>query len=88
MPRKSKLNKFMDKYNELAYMQDIPHTISTGNKKVDKLIAKVTRKVSDVAIKNPKLKIGMKIAEKSYPYVEDSAAWVARVKTAYKESKK
>lgn len=23
MPRKSRLNKFMDKYNELAYMQDI-----------------------------------------------------------------
>lgn len=40
MPRKTNNNcsvkSFINKFNELKYMTDIPHTVSTGNKFVDK----------------------------------------------------
>ena len=34
------------------------------------------------------VKAGSKVAEKSYPYIEDVGAWTARVYTAYEETHK
>jgi len=74
------------KFNELKYMTDIPHTISTGNKFIDKSIAKYGAKAAELAIKSPAGKIIAKAAEKAYPYVEKGAANIARAKVAYTES--
>jgi len=94
MPRNSK--NFMDKYRELEYMQDIDHSFSTGNRFMDKQIAKTTTKLVNKGInylvKDPRIKLavkaGSKVAEKSYPYIEDVGAWTARVYTAYEETHK
>lgn len=48
-------------------MTDISHTISTGNKVVDKAIAKYGAKVSRVVVKNPIAKLAVKMSEKAYP---------------------
>ena len=73
-------------------MQDISHTISTGNKSVDKAIVKTVKAGVNMFVKNPVLKAGLntglKIGEKVYPYVEDAGAFVARVSTAYKETRR
>lgn len=74
------------KFNELKYMTDIPHKISTGNKFIDKSIAKYGAKAAGFAIKSPAGKIIAKAAEKAYPYVERGAANIARAKVAYTES--
>ena len=88
----NKVNNFRKKYKELSYMQDISHTISTGNKKVDKAIVGAVSIRVNSFVKDPRLKAGLnaglKIAKKIYPYVEDAGAFVARVNTAYKESRK
>ncbi len=74
------------KFNELKYMTDISHTISTGNKVVDKAIAKYGAKVSRVVVKNPIAKLAVKKSEKAYPYIEKGGANIARAKVAYKEA--
>ena len=90
MPNSS--GNFRKKYNDLAYMQDISHTISTGNKSVDKAIVKAVNVGVNTFVKNPALKTGLKtglkIGEKVYPYIEDAGAFTDRVSTAYKESRK
>ena len=58
---KSFINKFINKFNELKYMTDIPHTVSTGNKFVDKNIAKYGAKVISGLVKSPKGKIAVKV---------------------------
>lgn len=88
----NRIDKFRKKYKELSYMQDISHTISTGNKRVDKAIVNLATKGVNTYVKDPRLKaglnVGLKIAQKTYPYIEDAGAFVARVNMAYKESKK
>lgn len=89
MPKKTNNNcsarKLINKFNELKYMTDIPHTISTGNKLIDKTIAKYGAKIVSVGVKSPKGKIAVKIGEKAYPYIEKGGANIARAKAAYKE---
>lgn len=89
MPRKTSNNcstrGFINKFNELQYMTDIPHSISTGNKFIDKTVAKYGAKIVSVAVKSPKGKIAVKVGEKAYPYIEKGGANIARAKTAYNE---
>ncbi len=66
-------------------MTDIPHTISTGNKFIDKNIARYGRNIMEKFIKDPRAKMFVKIAEKAYPYIENGAANLARAKAAYEE---
>lgn len=88
-PRKTNNNcsvkSFINKFNELKYMTDIPHTVSTGNKFVDKNIAKYGAKVISGLVKSPKGKIAVKVGEKAYPYIEKGGANIARAKAAYNE---
>ena len=94
MPRNGK--NFIDKYRELGYMQDIDHSFSIGNRFMDKQIVKTTAKLVNKGInylvKDPKVKLavkaGSKVAEKSYPYIEDVGAWTDRVYTADEETHK
>ncbi len=90
MPRKTNndcsVKGIVKKFNELKYMTDIPHTISTGNKFIDKNIAKYGAKAARVVIKNPIAKGAVKIGEKAYPYIEKGGANIARAKAAYTES--
>ena len=83
--KESSLKKFINKFNDLEYMTDIPHTISTGNKFIDKNIAKYGRKIMEKLIKDPRAKMFVKISEKAYPYIENGAANLARAKAAYEE---
>ena len=76
---------FVNKFNELNYMKDIPHTISTGNKIVDKGIAKIGSTMLNLVIKDPRLKMIAKAGEKMYPYIEDAGARLAQIKAAYSE---
>ena len=73
MPRKTNNNcsvkSFINKFNELKYMTYIPHTVSTGNKFVDKNIAKYGAKVISGLVKYPKGKIAVKVGEKAYPFL-------------------
>lgn len=92
MPR-AKLNNsnctikgFTNKFKELKYMTDIPHTVSTGNKFIDKSIARYGAKIANLAIRSPSGRMIVKAAEKAYPYVEKGAANIARTKAAYTES--
>lgn len=55
-------------------MTDIPHTISTGNKKIDKAIAMFGSKIVGTVVKDPKAKLALKTAEKLYPYLEKGGA--------------
>ena len=79
---------FIDKFNELEYMTDIPHSISTGNKFIDKNIAKYGAKALGVIAKSPKARFVVKVAEKVYPYIEKGGANVARAVVAYKDRNK
>lgn len=89
MPRKTNNNcsarGFISKFNELKYMTDIPHTISTGNKIIDKNIAKYGAKIVNGIVKSPKGKLAVKAGEKAYPYIENGGANIARAKAAYNE---
>lgn len=80
---------FSRKFSELDYMTDIDHTISTGNKYIDKAIVKGGAAVLNYVAKTPQTKAAVKlvekIAEKTYPYVENGSANLARAKTAYSE---
>ncbi len=71
------------KFNELKYMTDIPHKVSTGNKFVDKTVAKYGVKIANGLVKSPKGRIVVKVAEKAYPYVEKGGANIARAKAAF-----
>ena len=82
----SDFNEFTNKFNELKYMTDIPHSISTGNKFVDKKIAKYGAQILGTLIKDPKIRFVVKAAEKIYPYAEEGGANIARVKAAYDET--
>ena len=79
------IGRFVNKFNELNYMKDIPHTISTGNKIVDKGIAKIGSTMLNLVIKDPRLKMIAKAGEKTYPYIEDAGARLAQIKAAYSE---
>lgn len=76
---------FVNKFKELKYMTDIPNTISTGNKFIDKNIAKYGAKAVGTVVSVPKGKIVVKAAEKAYPYIEKGSENIARAKTAYIE---
>lgn len=80
---------FARKFNELKYMTDIDHTVSTGNKFVDKVIVKGGATALNYVARTPQtkaaVKLSEKIAEKAYPYVENGSANLARAKTAYSE---
>lgn len=67
-------------------MTVIPHTISTGNKKIDKAIAMFGSKIVGTVVKDPKAKLALKTAEKLYPYLEKGGANIARAQAAYKET--
>ena len=86
------MDAFRKKYKELSYMQDISHTISTGNKKIDKAIVNGVSAGVNAFVKDPRLKaglnVGLKIGKKIYPHIEDAGAFAAWVNTAYKESRK
>ncbi len=77
---------YINKFNELKYMTDIPHTVSMGNKTADKAIAKYGTKIVGTIVKSPKAKLALKIAEKLYPYIEKGGANIARAQAAYKET--
>ena len=79
---------FIDKFNELEYMKDIPHSISTGNKFIDKNIAKYGAKALGVLAKSPQAKFVVKAAEKAYPYIETGGANIARAVAAYRDRNK
>ena len=79
---------FIDKFNELEYMTDIPHSISTGNKFIDKNIAKYGAKALGVLAKSPQAKFVVKAAEKAYPYIETGGANIARAVAAYRDRNK
>ena len=57
-----------------------PNTISTGNKFIDKNLAKYGAKAVGTVVKIPKGKIVVKAAEKAYPYIEKGSANIARAK--------
>lgn len=87
MPRNSKnSNGFIDNFNRLEYMTDIDHTISTGNKYIDKAIGNYGSKVVGMSVKNSAAKLIVKTAGKVYPYIEKASANVARAKAAYDET--
>ncbi len=90
MPKKTNNNcsarGIVKKFKELKYMTDIPHTISTGNKVIDKVIAKYGAKAARVVVKSPIGKIAVKIGEKAYPYIEEGGANIARANAAYTQS--
>ena len=67
-------------------MTDIDHTISTGNKFVDKTVGTYGSKIIGMGVKNPAAKLIVKAAGKVYPYVEKASANVARAKAAYGET--
>ncbi len=73
------------KFKELGYMTKISPQISTGNKFVDKTVAKAVAKTANFFAKDPRSKVAIKIAEKTYPYVEKAGANIARAKIAYDE---
>ena len=77
---------FANKFNELKYMSDVPHTISTGNQFVDKNIAKYGAKILNNFVKDPKAKFLIKGIKKAYPYIEDAGAGLARMQAAYAET--
>ena len=79
---------FIDKFNELEYMTDIPHSISTGNKFIDKNIAKYGAKALGVLAKSPQAKFVVKAAKKAYPYIETGGANIARAVAAYRDRNK
>ena len=89
MPKKRNNNcsmsKFVNKFKELEYMTDIPHTISTGNKIIDQAIAKYGAKFANKIIKTPRGKIAVEYSKKAYPYIEKGGANIARARVAYKE---
>lgn len=74
------------KFKELKYMTNIPHTISTGNKTVDKMIGRCGAKAANIIVKSPKGKLAVRGAQFIYPYVENVAANLARAKVAYDET--
>lgn len=74
------------KFNDLKYMTDISHTVSTGNKKFDKTIAKVGAGILGKAIKSPQGKAILYGAKIAYPYVETGSANIARAKVTYDET--
>lgn len=74
------------KFKELGYMTKISPGISTGNKLVDKVVAKGVAKVANKLVKNPRGKLIIKGAEKAYPYVENVSANIARAKVTYNET--
>ena len=76
---------FINKFNELKYMTDMPRTISTGNKLIDKTIAKYGAKIVSGLVKTPKGRFAVKVGEKVYPYIENGGANIARAKAAYNE---
>lgn len=80
---------FARKFNELKYMTDIDHTVSTGNKFADKVIVKGASAALNLLARTPQTKAAAKltekIAEKSYPYIENGSANLARAKAAYSE---
>lgn len=87
MPRNSKdNNSFVNNFKKLEYMTDIDHTISTGNKYVDRAIGTYGSKVIGVGVRNPAAKLILKATGKIYPYVEKASANVARAKAAYDET--
>lgn len=67
-------------------MTVIPHTISTGNKKIDKAIAMFGSKIVGTVVKDPKAKLALKTAEKLYPYLEKGGANITRAQAAFKET--
>lgn len=73
------------KFNDLKYMTDISHTVSTGNKKFDKTIAKVGAGILGKAIKSPQGK-AILYGAKTDPYVETGSANIARAKVTYDET--
>lgn len=79
----------LKKFNELKYMTDIDHTVSTGNKFADKVIVKGAATALNYIAKTPQTKAAVKVvekfAQKTYPYVENGSANLARAKTAYSE---
>ena len=75
---------FIDKFNELEYMT----SISTGNKFIDKNIAKYGAKALGVLAKSPQAKFVVKAAEKAYPYIETGGANIARAVAAYRDRNK
>ena len=87
MPRNGKNNNsFIDNFRRLDYMTDIDHTISTGNKFVDKTVGTYGSKIIGMGVKNPAAKLIVKAAGKVYPYVEKASANIARAKAAYDET--
>lgn len=74
------------KFKELRYMTKISSGISTGNKFIDKVVAKGAAKIATTLVKDPRGKIFIKAAEKAYPYVEKTSANIARVKATYDET--
>ena len=89
MPRRSNdcsARGVVNKFNKLGYMTNISRGISTGNKLVDKQIAKYTAKAVNLMVKDPRSKIAVKVAEKIYPYTETGGANVARAIAAYRET--
>ncbi len=75
-----------NKFKKLEYMSNISHSISTGNKMIDKQISKYATKAINSMVKGPRLKAVINISGKMYPYTEKTGANIARAITAYKEN--
>lgn len=76
---------YVKKFKELKPMTDISHTISTGNRKIDKTIAKLGGATLNLCVQDPRAKAFINMAGKVYPYVEDAAANIARAQMSYQE---
>jgi len=75
-----------NKFRQLGYMTDIPHTVSTGNKVADKYIAKYASKALGAVAKAPTAKVIIKGSKFAYPYVEKGGANIARGIATYNET--
>lgn len=74
------------KFKELGYMTKISPGISTGNKFIDKIVAKGAAKIANTLVKDTRGKVVIKAAEKAYPHIEKASANIARVKATYDET--
>lgn len=74
------------KFKELGYMTKISPGISTGNKFIDKFVAKGVATAANKLVKDPRGKVIIKSTEKAYPYVEKTGANFARAEATYDET--
>ena len=75
-----------NKFRQLGYMTDIPHTVSTGNKMADKYIARYASKALGAVARTPATKVIAKGTKFVYPYIETGGANIARGVATYNET--